>query len=98
MKFDLLATDTQSKARAGTITTDHGTINCKNPSKVIGDKNMTTNLRYKTGKSIEFNKKFSIFATSQNYVLEGTPEHPVIIINKNHIVKKTPNISTEGFV
>ena len=26
MKFDLLATDTQSKARAGTITTDHGTI------------------------------------------------------------------------
>ena len=26
MKFDLLATDAQSKARAGTITTDHGTI------------------------------------------------------------------------
>ena len=26
MKFDLLHTDPQSKARAGTITTDHGTI------------------------------------------------------------------------
>ena len=29
------------------ITTDHGTINCKNPSKVIGDKNTSLNLRYK---------------------------------------------------
>ena len=26
MKFDLLQKDTQSKARAGTITTDHGVI------------------------------------------------------------------------
>lgn len=34
------------------ITTDHGTINVKNPSKVIGDKNTSLNLRYKTGKSI----------------------------------------------
>ncbi len=32
------------------ITTDHGTINVKNPSKVIGDKNTSLNLRYKTGK------------------------------------------------
>src|SRR5690606_24191584 len=31
------------------ITTDHGTINCKNPSQVIGDKNTSLNLRYKTG-------------------------------------------------
>ncbi|WP_430613082.1 PglZ domain-containing protein [Flavobacterium sp. JP2137] len=36
------------------ITTDHGTINCKNPSKVIGDKNTSLNLRYKTGKSLTF--------------------------------------------
>jgi len=36
------------------ITTDHGTINCKNPSKVIGDKNTSLNLRYKTGKSLTY--------------------------------------------
>ena len=30
------------------ITTDHGTTNVKNPSKVIGDKNTSLNLRYKT--------------------------------------------------
>ena len=39
------------------ITTDHGTINCKNPSKVIGDKNTSLNLRYKTGKSLSYDSK-----------------------------------------
>ncbi|RRJ92037.1 PglZ domain-containing protein [Paenimyroides tangerinum] len=39
------------------ITTDHGTINCKTPSKVIGDKNTSLNLRYKTGKSLTYEDK-----------------------------------------
>lgn len=39
------------------ITTDHGTINVKNPSKVIGDKNTSLNLRYKTGRSLSYEKK-----------------------------------------
>ncbi|RRO16472.1 T9SS response regulator signal transducer PorX [Flavobacteriaceae bacterium 14752] len=39
------------------LTTDHGTINVKNPTKVIGDKNTSTNLRYKTGKSLTYNEK-----------------------------------------
>jgi len=39
------------------ITTDHGTINCKNPSKVIGDKNTSLNLRYKTGRSLSYEEK-----------------------------------------
>lgn len=39
------------------ITTDHGTINTKKPSKVIGDKNISSNLRYKTGRSLSYNKK-----------------------------------------
>ena len=39
------------------ITTDHGTINVKNPSKVIGDKNTSLNLRYKTGKSLTYEGK-----------------------------------------
>ncbi|HEX5743705.1 MAG TPA: PglZ domain-containing protein, partial [Flavobacteriaceae bacterium] len=36
------------------ITTDHGTINCKNPTKVIGDKEISANLRYKTGRSLSY--------------------------------------------
>ncbi|WP_288956146.1 PglZ domain-containing protein [uncultured Polaribacter sp.] len=39
------------------ITTDHGTINCKHPSKVIGDKNISANLRYKTGRSLSYEDK-----------------------------------------
>jgi CheY-like chemotaxis protein len=36
------------------ITTDHGTIRVKKPSKVIGDRNTNTNLRYKQGKNLNF--------------------------------------------
>ena len=39
------------------ITTDHGTINTKRPSKVIGEKNISANLRYKTGRSLTYNEK-----------------------------------------
>lgn len=39
------------------ITTDHGTINAKNPSKVIGDRETSLNLRYKTGRSLSYEEK-----------------------------------------
>jgi CheY-like chemotaxis protein len=39
------------------ITTDHGTVNVKEPAKVVGDRNVNTNLRYKTGKTLDYNKK-----------------------------------------
>ncbi len=43
------------------LTTDHGTINVKNPTKVIGDKNTSLNLRYKTGRSLTYEDK-DVFA------------------------------------
>ncbi len=39
------------------ITTDHGSIRCGNPIKVIGDRNTNTNLRYKLGRSLSYNPK-----------------------------------------
>ncbi len=39
------------------ITTDHGTIRVHSPSKVIGDKDTTTNLRYKMGRNLNYDKK-----------------------------------------
>lgn len=39
------------------ITTDHGTIRVNKPSKVIGDKQTTTNLRYKMGKNLKYDSK-----------------------------------------
>ncbi|SEQ45303.1 Response regulator receiver domain-containing protein [Hyunsoonleella jejuensis] len=44
------------------LTTDHGTINVKNPSKVIGDRDTSLNLRYKTGRSLTFDKKDVLLA------------------------------------
>lgn len=39
------------------VTTDHGTILVKEPSKIVGDRNTNTNLRYKQGKSLDYVKK-----------------------------------------
>ena len=39
------------------LTTDHGTINVKNPSKVIGDRDTSLNLRYKTGRSLTYDSR-----------------------------------------
>ncbi len=39
------------------ITTDHGSIRVKKPVKVVGDKNTNTNLRYKQGKSLNYEAK-----------------------------------------
>ncbi len=43
------------------ITTDHGSVRVSDPKKVVGHKNTTTNLRYKQGKNIDFNKKDVFF-------------------------------------
>ena len=39
------------------ITTDHGTVHVKEPTKVLGDKNVNTNLRYKQGKALDYSPK-----------------------------------------
>lgn len=39
------------------ITTDHGTTKVNHPVKVIGDRNTSTNLRYKTGRNLDYNPK-----------------------------------------
>lgn len=39
------------------VTTDHGTIRVNNPSKVLADRETTTNLRYKVGKNLQYDKR-----------------------------------------
>ncbi|MBQ19713.1 MAG: two-component system response regulator [Flavobacteriales bacterium] len=50
-------------ARGGrlVITTDHGSIRVKEASKIVGDKDTNTNLRYKQGKSLQYQEK-EVFA------------------------------------
>jgi len=39
------------------LSTDHGSVRVKTPCKVIGDRQTTTNLRYKHGKNLNFDPK-----------------------------------------
>lgn len=39
------------------LTTDHGTINVHNPTKLVGDRNVNTNLRYKVGRNMSYSGK-----------------------------------------
>ncbi|MEA3505542.1 MAG: PglZ domain-containing protein, partial [Bacteroidota bacterium] len=39
------------------ITTDHGSVKVDNPVKIVGDRSTNKNLRYKTGKNLNFNHK-----------------------------------------
>lgn len=54
--LDILRQIADRKARL-ILTTDHGTIRVTEPSKVIGDRNTNTNLRYKQGKNLNYEKR-----------------------------------------
>lgn len=65
------------------LTTDHGTINVKQPSKVIGDRETSLNLRYKTGRSLTFDEK-DVFAADD----PGTLGLPRIHMSSSFIFAK----------
>ncbi len=80
------------------ITTDHGTIRVKHPSKVIGDRNTNTNLRYKQGKNLNFAAKevFHVknpheamlpkLHVSSSFIFAKEDEYFVYPNNYNHFV------------
>lgn len=59
--LDLLKKISRMNAKV-VIATDHGTIRVKHPVRIVGDRNTSTNLRYKQGKNLSFdnNKVFAI--------------------------------------
>ncbi|HOW31541.1 MAG TPA: PglZ domain-containing protein, partial [Bacteroidales bacterium] len=54
--FDIIRLLAEKKANL-IITTDHGSVRVSNPVKIIGDRNTNTNLRYKIGRSLNYDKK-----------------------------------------
>ena len=46
------------------VTTDHGSIRCTEPVKIVGDRNTNTNLRYKLGKNLAYDDK-SLFTIKE---------------------------------
>ena len=74
------------------ITTDHGTINVKNPTKVIGDKNISSNLRYKTGRSLSFDEKDVLLAKNpKNIHLPSINMSSSFIFAKSDLFFAYPN-------
>jgi len=51
------------------ITTDHGSIRTTNPVKIIGDRNTNTNLRYKLGKSLNYDAR-QVFAIKNPHLAQ----------------------------
>lgn len=54
--YDILKFLSERKIKT-IITTDHGSVKVDGPVKIVGDKATNTNLRYKTGKSLSYNRK-----------------------------------------
>ena len=90
------------------ITTDHGTINVKNPSKVIGDKNTSLNLRYKTGRSLTYEDKevyavkdpkkigLPVINMSSSYIFAKNDYFLAYVNNYNHYVSYYRNTYQHG--
>ena len=90
------------------LTTDHGTINVKNPSKVVGDKNTSLNLRYKTGRSLTYEQK-DVYAIkepkniglptinmSSSYIFAKNDLFLAYVNNYNHYVSYYKNTYQHG--
>ncbi len=68
------------------ITSDHGTINVNNSIEIIGDRESSINLRYKTGKSLKFPSKKVFEVNSPEEI--GLPK---LGINHNYIFARDLN-------
>jgi CheY-like chemotaxis protein len=67
------------------LTTDHGSIRVQNPTKVIGDKNTNTNLRYKTGRNLQYDPKevFEVRNPADVYLPKTSVSSGYIFANEN---------------
>lgn len=71
--FGILKQISEQKNAKIVITTDHGSIRCLRGIKVLGDKETSTNLRYKFGKNVNSDPKCSLqFENPNTYKLPNS--------------------------
>lgn len=105
--LDLLRKIADSKTEV-LLTTDHGTIHVDTPTKLVGLREITTNLRYKQGKNMSYEKK-DVFEISKpelahlpkvhisaNYVFAKEKMFFAYPNNYNHFVKYYKNTYQHG--
>jgi CheY-like chemotaxis protein len=105
--LDIFKKIAESKSKV-ILTTDHGTVRVQNPVKIVGDRNTNTNLRYKTGKNLNYNSKevFEIknpkdaflprINVSSSYVFAREDDFFVYPNNYNHFVNFYRNTFQHG--
>lgn len=90
------------------ITSDHGTMHVDNPVKIVGDRETSSNLRYKTGRNLNYNPK-DVFAITKpelahlpksnltsTYVFAYNRDFLVYPNNYNHYVRYYKNTFQHG--
>ena len=90
------------------ITTDHGTINVETPSKIIGDRDSSSNIRYKTGRRLKSDDK-NVYKENQpnkiglpsinlssSYVFAKSNQYLIYPSNYNHFVNYYKNTYQHG--
>ena len=96
--FDILKKISNTTSKVF-LTTDHGTVRVKNPSKVVGPKNTNSNMRYKVSKNLTYQSKDVIEALhpekinlpksniSSSYIFAKEDKFFVYPNNYNHFAK-----------
>jgi hypothetical protein len=59
--FSMLKTLSTQKNVSIILTTDHGSVRCLRGSKVVGDREASTNLRYKYGRNLKVDERHAVF-------------------------------------
>jgi hypothetical protein len=90
------------------LTTDHGTVRVQDPSRCIGDRETTTNIRYKNGKNLNFEER-DVYAVrnpeeiglpksrlSSTYIFAKENKFLVYPNNYNHFVNFYRNTFQHG--
>ncbi len=90
------------------LTTDHGTVRVNDPSRCIGDRETTTNIRYKTGKNLNYDDR-DVYAVkapeeiglpksrlSSTYIFAKEDKYLVYPNNYNHFVNFYKNTFQHG--
>lgn len=90
------------------VTTDHGTVRVKNAHKVIGDRDATSNIRYKHGKNLSYDHKDVAYLGSpdkiglpkpnlnSSYIFAKYDGYLCYPNNYNHFVKYFKNTFQHG--
>lgn len=90
------------------VATDHGTVRVKTPCKVVGDKQTTTNLRYKHGRNLNYEPKevlafkdpreagLPVPTVNSSFIFAKTDEYLCYPNNYNHYANYYKNSFQHG--